>query len=1135
MLLTGINGLAQNTIEISQLICFKGDTVQFDKQSVVESSFKLYMDDALLNSAHYYLDPIKAQFYYYGDFKDSIQLKLQYENSPFNLNQDFRHKHDSIVFRNTDTINYEEFLFSTAPEFNAVDLFGESQLEKQGSISRGVTVGNAQNLSFQSTLNLQLSGKIGPDLFIKGSISDDNIPFQPEGNTQKLQEFDQVYLQIYNDNFAVTGGDFWLDKPRGYFLNYQKRTQGLSLEYKHLLATTKEDVKVNHQVSGAFSKGKFARQIIQGTEGNQGPYKLLGAENEQNIIVLAGTEKVYIDGKLLKRGQEYDYTINYNSSELIFTANQFITKDKRIIVEFQYSDLNYARSLFAYNTEIKAKNYSLWFNYYSEQDAKNQPIQQDLNIEQKQVLSLIGDSISNALLPSLIQAEYNEESIMYYLNEDSILIFTNDPALANYRATFRFVGQEQGNYIIDKYTANGKIYKWVPPVSGKPQGDYEPIQLIIPPQKKQMITAGGLWQISKNISSDIELALSNTDLNTFSQIHQSDNNGLGLKWNLKQESISKSRNTNLQSYLSFELNDRNFVPIQWFRSPEFDRDWNVRNMNFTGNQFISSAGLNLSKKEYGRIALAANHMSWGQDYSGLKNDLTVNYDRKGTRLLFKGNYLFSQGINSSRYLKHESRLSKSWKKVSIGATDIFERNQLFKSDSLLSNSFQFYDIKTFISSGDSTQNYYEFYIQKRFDWHPLNSNLSQSAEANNIGLTTHFLKQRSNQLKLTVNYRRLNIIDSTLINQSPENTILGRFDHQLRLWKGAFTAKTFYEINSGLELKREFIYVQVNNGQGVYTWIDYNDDGIKDIGEFEVAQFADQAEYIRVSIVSNDYIRTYGNQLAQTIFLRPERLFKKAEGIKKWVALFSNQTIFRTNRKTNYEDGLTAFNPFLFDVADTSLIQTNSNFKNTIYFNRLDPKFGLEYEYSTNSSKFVLTNGADLNGLQQQKMKLRWNIAKAYNLRTEYNVGNKVSRSEYAPNRNYTISFNSVKTSLAYQPSTKFRIALLNEYSIKINQSDINEKATINEIGTEIRYNQARKGSFSSNFKYILIDYNAPSNTSIAFEMLNALKPGVNFTWGLNYQRKVAENLQLNFNYQGRKSENSSFIHTGGMEIRAFF
>ena len=349
------------------------------------------------------------------------------------------HKSPDLIVSDTVT-QLNPFIYSVSSANPNDDLFGSSQLNKQGSISRWVTIGNAQNLSLQSALNLQLDGQIAPNLFLKGSISDDNVPFQPEGNTQKLQEFDQVYLQVYNDNFSVVGGDFWLRKPEGYFLNYNKRTQGVSIEAYHDMGLIGFEGAAKHKFSGAFSRGKFARNVVQGVEGNQGPYRLIGAENETFIMVLAGTEKVFIDGRLMTRGQEFDYTIDYNTSEITFTANNLITKDVRIIVEFQYSDLSYARSLLAYNGEFTGEKYKTWINIYSEQDAKNQTIQQNLTTEKKFILSEAGDDLISAFSNSIDSVGYSENRILYSLRDslgyDSVLVFTVNPDSAIYQAFF---------------------------------------------------------------------------------------------------------------------------------------------------------------------------------------------------------------------------------------------------------------------------------------------------------------------------------------------------------------------------------------------------------------------------------------------------------------------------------------------------------------------------------------------------------------------------------------------------------------------------------------------------------------------------------------------------------------------------
>lgn len=1142
-LISAFNSVGQGRVE--KTIPFSSDTIQFDTVSVYNSGFEVWVDGTPVTDKDILLNSIKASFILSKDL-DGKEITIKYEPTPINFNQSLSHKSRDLII--SDTIeDINPFIHTVSATNPNQDLFGSSKLNKQGSISRGVTVGNAQNLSLQSTLNLQLDGQIGPNLFMKGSISDNNIPFQPSGNTQKLQEFDQVYLKVYNDDFAVIGGDFWLRKPKGYFLNYTKRSQGVSVEAYHDMSVVGMKGTAEHKISGAFSRGKFSRNVIQGVEGNQGPYRLKGTENEPFIIILAGTEKVFIDGQFMQRGQEFDYTIDYNTAEVTFTANQLVTKDKRIIIEFQYSDLNYARSLMAYNAEFKGEKYFSWLNIYSEQDAKNQTIQQTLTDEKKGILAGVGDSIQLAYSNSIDSVGYFDNRVLYSLVTidisgtlyDSVLVHSVNTDSAIYQAAFQNVGPNNGDYVFDQFTANGRVYKWVPPIAGQPQGDYEAVQLLVAPQKKQMVSFGTECQFNKQIKSSVEVAISNQDVNTFSDFDAGNNKGIALKWKWRSNhAINQKETWRLQTNANFELQQRHFQAIQWFRTVEFDRDWNVRNQPFSGNQWLSNAGLALSGKGIGKVGYDFSNFVWGQDYQGYRNSLNADIKKNGFKGKIDGSWLLSEGIEKTSFIRHNSHLSQNLKVLKVGFEDIHEQNEKFlDGDSFLhTSSYRFYDWKAFISTVDSSQNKLELYYRERYDWFSDSIDLRQSTKAQNVGIDAQLLKNRNNVFKVNFNYRKLAILDTNLFGGKPENTLLNRLEHVLRLWKGTITASTFYEIGSGLELKREFVFIEVNDGQGTHTWIDYNNDGIKDLGEFEIAAFQDQGQYIRVFIPTNNYVKTYTNQFNTSIFLRPDRIWRaEKKGFKKLMSRFANQTVYKVNRKTSFEDPLTAFNPFVYTISDTSLVSIATSFRNTFYFNKSNAVFGASYSYQENASKILLSNGFDSRLNTFHEMRLRWNLNKEYNFRLNGVLGRKKSNSDYAAGRNYFIEYYEIEPTLAYQPNTAFRISLTGKLADKVNNSDLAEHATIRDVGFDMRYNKVKKGSLNLRMNYILISYNASNNTSLAFEMLEGLKTGNNFTWGLSYQRKVAKNLQLNFNYNGRKSEDNSAIHSGGMELRAFF
>jgi hypothetical protein len=83
--------------------------------------------------------------------------------------------------------------------------------------------------------------------------------------------------------------------------------------------------------------------------------------------------------------------------------------------------------------------------------------------------------------------------------------------------------------------------------------------------------------------------------------------------------------------------------------------------------------------------------------------------------------------------------------------------------------------------------------------------------------------------------------------------------------------------------------------------------------------------------------------------------------------------------------------------------------------------------------------------------------------------------------------------------------------------------------------NSAQKGSVQLTLNYIKIDYSGMGNSSLSFDMLEGLAKGTNFTWGATIQRTVAKNLQMNLTYNGRKPDQLAPIHTGGVQLRAFF
>ena len=1074
--------------------------------------------------------------------KRDLPITVNYKVFPFDIKKEYYHKKWELRPKNNDGENEFYSYYNHKLKSNSRGFLGLNDFQKSGSISRAVSVGNNQNSSVISNMNLQIAGKISDDLELIASISDDNIPIQPDGNTQQLQDFDKIFIQIKHQKGQLTVGDFEMNRPKSYFLNYHKKAQGINSSVNLNLKNNK---KLNVYGSIALSRGKYSRNNITGIEGNQGPYKLVGANFERAIIVLSGTEKVYIDGKLLQRGQNYDYIIDYNTAQITFMPSFPINKDKRISIEFQYSDRYYARYLANAGFEYSTNKWKWKTDYYIESDLQNQPLDQELSEAQKQLLYGIGDSLHLAISPSADSVAFNGSEVLYKridsLGYSPVYVYSISPDSAFYRLAFSLVGAANGNYVQDKSSANGRVFKWVAPINGVKQGDYEPVVLLVTPKSKQMITTMGEVEIIKNTVLHAELAYSSEDLNLISPYNKENNSAPALNIWLKNtiNLSNKPKPWQLNTTAMYEFVQANFRPIERFRSVEFNRDWNVKGLE-NKDQQLYGIKLNLKKAKLGNIQYSYKNFQEEDFYKGNRNKLLANFNTRKWKFNSNISLTNTSEINwNTNFLRHKIGLERKLKRINIGLIEEAENNN-FKTktnDSLFLNSFKFQQLKAYFKTPDTSKINFGMHYKWREDFLPTHTNLVKSMNANEFGLNLSLLKSRANKVNLLANYRQLMIIDSSLTTQKPEQTSTGRLEYNLNWAKGSIRAQTFYQIGSGMETTKDFSYIEVAPGKGVYSWIDYNNNGIKELDEFEVAIFQDQANFIRIYVPGTNYTKTYNNQFSTSVMLNPSRLWRRSKSkVLKLISHFSNQLVYRSSLKTFNQNWQEFANPFYSNIEDPKLSSLNNSFRNTFYFNRGHSKYGADYTVLSNSNKILMMNGYESRRRKEHQIKFRWNLNRIFLLQLNANIGNKMALSDYFKSKEFDIDYYKTALKFTFQPNRVFRISL--PVSIGKKQNEIiygNEKSESFEIGLSSKYSMLSKGSLSATINRIQLKYNTPVSGNIAYEMLNGLLPGVNYTWSINYQRNLMNNLQLSFIYNGRKSETTDIIHIGSVQLRAFF
>lgn len=1080
--------------------------------------------------------------------EDSLILAT-YRVFPYSFIQEYK---DERLQHEKELIDQSEisylYTYNDFREKSHSAFFDFGELDKSGSISRAISMGNNQDAVLNSTMNLQLSGELAPGVKIVAAITDNTIPIQPEGTSQQLREFDKVFIRAEADTWQVTAGDFEVQNGSGNFLRFNKKVQGA--HFKTIYTAGKDNRwKMRTETAGAIARGKFAVNRFNGEEGSLGPYKLRGSNNESFIVVLAGTEKIYIDGKLMKRGANNDYIIDYNTAQLTFTPNRPITKDVRIVAEFEYAERSFNRSMFYLLQDASTENLSIQLQYFTEQDIKSQPVNQEQLLKDNiDLLKEIGDDLASAVVPNVTKVPFNNSEVLYKLTDtvvgsiiyDSIFVYSVNPDSAKYRLGFAFVGEGNGNYRQTKSAANGKVFKWVAPNNGRPQGDHEPIIQLITPKRQQMLTLSSVYQPNKKLRLNLETAISSSNLNTFSDKDNDDNTGVAVTTGLyKRFDLHKNDTLKwlFETEALYRLVNHRFTAVERFKDVEYERDWNiledVSSNEHYGKLSIKASRPMLMNVEYNFEPLIRDHNDYSFRHSGHINFEPSNwaFKNRSSLMISENEYL------PSNFVRHTSSLSRKAGNWVFKISEEGEQNRQFvpDNDSLLISSFTFQRWQCEISRVDSLKRKAIFSIGQRYDNRPENNSFILGSRADEIRTGFSSSANPSHRIDINVGYRQLNIFDES-IGKDKEESLLGRVEYNHRLFNGLIRGSVFYEFGSGLEYKREFTYLEVAPGQGVYTWIDYNGDSIKQLDEFEVAVFQDEANYIRIFTPTNEFERVYTMQYSQSLQIDPASIANRDKRFGEFISRFSNQGHYNIEQKSATTNMLKALDPYFPDMDDPHLQSLSVSLRNTLFYNRSSSKYSIDYTSAMNESKLMMVNGFESRSRVQHILRSRWNIIRNYILHFDVNRGASKRASGFFSANDYDIDIWSGAATIQYQPGTQYRISLKYQYSNKKNLlGHKGEHALLNRATAEFRYTRPSKGSLNCMLEYVSVDYNSTQQNSVAFEMLEGLRPGNNFQWTVGYQRILANNMQISLQYNGRKSETNPMIHVGTVQVRAFF
>ncbi len=1071
----------------------KRDTILAWRPLMVFDSVSVWPDHIIISTLHgkpyadslLVKDPVRARIIWKDTIHHPDSVRIQYYRYP-------------ASWYGTDRLLTINPISSNA--FNNRNPPGKSLLgglQTSGIWEQGLLAGNRQNAVPQSRLDLRLSGAVSDNLQLQAHIRDDNLPMGYEGVTTTFKDLNRIYVRIQGPGWQAAGGDtLW--QYHSPLLVFMRDNKGLGVGYE--TKTLKTGLAVAQQ------KGRYARSEFTLRTGELGPFALQTSSGEHEIYILHGSERIFLNGRRLTAGPGKDYQIDYARAQFRLNPELDINTGDRLTVEFQYAARQFVRwSSFDRAQWKQGKNTWEWF-WYNETDNPHQSL---LTVLDSTTTAWLRQNPGEEMLwvPGWREAGPQDEGILYERqNSGSGFYFVYSPAQNNaatrYTVQFSYVGPGKGNYLLDRYLAQGPVFVY----AGTGQGEYVPYVRIRPPSDRRY--TGLRWhRKTTNWNTDFQSVYHYRNPNLLFAGRKNRTNTLATAGKIGFEPRGKKISAHL-IWQNLPAGYRSPDPVQ---QAGFLHIWDLEQLPAENFTHIEATGAWADSSFSVQTRLARLRLADSADLfqGGLTQN--ANFGQWQQHLHFR---LVGGRAPAGRRGFYRLETALQHTKGNWRPFVLWQREQRNRTRSGLPDSLNY------------RLNQWETGLQWLLGKHTLRlsyrNNIADSirhtrwntTRAEHIVKARWQFKGRNNRFALQL--RRL---DNRPESQNPQWDLTARWagnDSTRALRWNLQTTRAGSRI-----IRNEVIYRRVPQGQGQYVWNDYNGDGIAQDGEFEPAYYSDRADYIMVVLPSVKYLPAVRQQWNVDGTFDPVRRWAGLPALLRWrfrLQVQSDRSALRGHTGA-------------FWVAGTAADERNDGLQ---WEQSWQPAEALRLRYRIDLRALTqfTYNGKNLHFNRLQHWTARYSTANGPWWEVFFSNRYTSSRSEFYVLKN--LSVQSYEGGLAAgrrskQNTWETRLMHTRRYA---------GTSPMTAWDARLRYDwhsNSRPDRFGLSVRYAAVQYEGNPLSPAGYVILEGLRPGNNWIFDLRWMRRLYRNIRLQVFYQMRKNGTEPVIHTGNIALQAVF